>query len=253
MSRHTLSHADELFFGNAQYNPYQGALRGIKADLLTFVDLGAPIVADPDALIDAATSTELPNNETVTYDFPGTVSPQDNVAGQSGVLATPRNITVNTAHASSVVAMTITVHGRDVYGDLMSEEIAVAATGTSQVDAGLKAFKSVHQITIASAGNAESNTVDIGFGDVLGLPFRIENAMRVVGFYETGALEVATLGTLVAADDTTPTAVTGDVRGTYNPSDTLDGTVTFGILLRVDATDKEAAFGVDNFYSGEAQ
>lgn len=246
MSRHTLSHAEELYWGNAQYAPYQSALRGIRQYPLVLMELGSPVVGDIDALIDAATGAELPDTETVTYTFPGSASPVDGVRAD-GVLDVPRNITVDTTHGSSVVAMTVVVTGTDVYGATVSETITVAAGGTSQSDAGLKAFKTVTSIAITAAANAEANTCDIGFGDVLGLPFRVD-AGKVVQWVENNLPHVGTLGTFVAAVTTDPaTATTGDVRGTYDPNNTLDGSTPIAVWAYVDPTSKVTAFGVDQY------
>src|SRR3546814_1602886 len=105
-----------------------------RADLVV-INLGAPLTADTDNMVKAATSTELPNTETVTY-TPDTdaTSPTDGVGPvvtRSGVdyweMDVPRNVSVLTTHASSIVAMTVKVTGLDVYGEDMYEEISVAA------------------------------------------------------------------------------------------------------------------------------
>ena len=157
-------------------------------------------------------------------------------------LDVPRNITSTVTHGSSVVAMTIDVHGYDEYGDAMSETITVAATGTSQADAGLKAFKYVKQIDLIAAGNAEANTVNVGFGDVLGLPFFLPDVGYVLAELEDGAAPTA--GTVVAGATAAPTATTGDVRGTYDPNSAADGAAKFELLI---AGQNVSYLGADNY------
>ena len=47
----------------------------------------------------------------------------------------------------------------------------------------------------------------------------------------------------VAGDQTTPTALTGDVRGTYDPNSAANGTLSFA--LRVEVSDIK--IGIDQF------
>lgn len=244
-----LGHADEAYIGAAYYEAAFALLgrKGQPVNPTVRVDLGAPITLDADGLIKAATSTELPDTETVTYTFPddGGTSPVDG-ANQTGILDVPRNITVATTHGSSVVAMTIVVTGTDYYGDIISETIAVAATGTSQSDAGAKAFKTVTSIAITAAADAEANTVNIGWGDVLGLPYRADNG-TVFAFFADNTEELAS-ATVVVADTNTATGTTGDVRGTITPNTACDGSVNYYALMIPAANNtKEALFGVDNY------
>lgn len=209
------------------------------------IDLGSPETADNDSMIDAATSTELPDTETVTYtpDTDGT-SPTDGaqaVVTKDGVkyweLDVPRNVSVLTTHGSSIVAMTVTVTGLDQYGETLVEEITVAATGTSATDAGLKAFKWVRSIAFTAAADAEANTSNVGFGDVLGLPAFLPSTGYVLGELEDGV--AASAGTLVDGDTLTATATTGDVRGTYDPNSAADGDAGFVLLAALpDPNDK---------------
>jgi hypothetical protein len=199
---------------------------GVPLGNVVFDDLGTPENADADALIDAATSTELPNAGTITYTFPGSASPVDG-ANADGVLDVPRNITAAASHASSVVAMTILVSGYDQYGVAMTEQLSIAATGTSQAAAGKKAFKRLVSIAITSAGDATANTLDVGFGNVLGLSARVAPGGFLQG--TLSGVKEATQGTFVNADGTSPaTSTTGDVRGTYTPNGTLNGSNAVG-------------------------
>ncbi len=246
MARHNISNAEDLFSGEAQFGPANSALNGIPLTPLFLIDLGAPITLDTNGLIVAATSTELPDTETVTYTFPVvSASPQDG-ANVSGVLATPRNITCLTTHGSSIVAMTVLVTGTDVYGIVMSELITIAATGTSEVDVGAKAFATVTSIAITASADAEANTLNMGWGDVLGLPYRVD-VDGILSVVEAGLPIAATAANFVPAVTTDPaTTTTGDVRGTYIPETAADGTLTIQLLAKVAGrATKVEAYGID--------
>lgn len=221
------------------------SIQGVSAMSLIVMDLGAPDVLDADFIIKAATSTELPDTETVTY-TPDTdaTSPTDGVAPVvvlGGVnyweLDTARNLVSTVTHGSSVVAMTWTVTGLDEFGGTVVETVTVAATGTSQVDATLKTFKWVRSIALTAAADAEANTVNLGTGDVLGLPIRLPDTGYVLKELQDGVAPTA--GTVVAAVDTVATATTGDVRGTYDPNAACDGAKSFKLVCAIgEPTDK---------------
>lgn len=255
-TRHHLTHADQLFWGDAFHPGLWEANKrnGVRVMLPSWKLLGTPVVGDDDSMVDAATSTELPNNATITYtpDTDGT-SPTDGAQGTTTVkgvtywvLDVPRNVSCLTTHATSIVAMTVKVTGLDEYFEPMSETITVAATGTSETDAGLKAFKYIRSIAITSAGNATTNTLNVGFGDVLGLPYRVNSKDHILIF--ENLVPVAT-GTFVAAVTTDPaTAITGDVRGTIDPTATLNGSIRIAAqFLNLDPSTKKTLLGVTQF------
>jgi hypothetical protein len=184
-------------------------------------DLGSPIALDIDSLIDGATSTELPNATTKTYTTANIgTSPCDGV-NATWILATPRNVTCIATHSTSIVATTILVTGKDVYGMTMSELLTITATGTSKSVSGNKAFKSITSIAITSAGNSTTNTIEVGHGDILGLPYVMASDNTILKELKGGV--AATAGTTVLAATTSPaTTITGDVRGTYLPNSACD-------------------------------
>lgn len=157
-------------------------------------------------------------------------------ASQSGTAATA--MTINGALASGGVATfdvprnvvaawtgtaTLTVTGTDEYGATVVE---TSGSGTSM--AGKKAFKTI--TSVVPSANITSATV--GTGDVLGLPFFVANAGQHIVSLEDGA--ATTAGTLVAGDASTPSATTGDVRGTWDPNAAANGTVQFALLVLTD-------------------
>lgn len=242
MSRQNISRATELFVGRVTKPNYQDNKPGIQFDPLKWHDFGAPAVGDADGLINDATGTELPNTETVTYTFPAAnVSPTDE-ALRLGVLDVPRNVVAVVTHGSSVVAMTILVTGLDVYDVEMSELLTITATGTSKTANGLKAFKEITSVAITAAADAEANTLNLGTGDVLGLPFRVDANDLIQARFDN-LVDIAVFVPAVTTDPATTT--TGDVRGTINPNGTLDGTKKLGALFKVAGwTTEEEAYGV---------
>ncbi len=247
MPRHTLSHADSLYYGNSQNAARFDSQRGIPFHPVTFVDLGAPVTLDADGLIVAATGTELPNAETVTYIFPhASASPQDG-ANLTGIMDVPRNITGVVTHSTTTVLMTVLVTGTDVDGHAMSELLTFAATATTIAAAGKKAFKTVTSIAITSASDAEANTLNMGWGDVLGLPFALAQKNNVLLVMD-GALIAATVVAAVTTDPATTT--TGDVRGTLVPGTATNGTRRYGAwMLGIPVAERSgagSAYGVQN-------
>lgn len=118
-----------------------------------------------------------------------------------------RNLTVV---ASGAATSNVTVRGKDYLGQPMVESFTLA--GTTAV-VGKKAFKYVESIDY---GITASTTIDIGIGDVLGLPYRLEKEVMVLVDHASPA----SAGTFVAglARGATQSATTGDPRGTWTPS-----------------------------------
>lgn len=134
----------------------------------------------------------------------------------------PRALKVN----CSTTARAFTVSGYDYYGQAMTETITVAVAGTAVT--GKKAFYQVSSATIAGSATA----VVIGTSDVLGIPVRVTNVAYVASVKSNNTL-AQDAGTFVAADTSTASATTGDVRGTYTPATASDGIVrtVMGVLL----------------------
>lgn len=178
------------------------------------IRLGAPDTADADGIATSQTCTAS-----------GTLT----IAGAlaSGGVATfdrPRNVV-----GAWTGSGTITVTGTDEYGVTIHE--TSAATGVAHT--GKKAFKTVTAVTVSTNVTA----ITVGSGDVLGLPVALKQKGLVVREMEDGAAPTA--GTLVAADGAVATALTGDVRGTYDPNSACDGAKAFELLaLLADPTYK---------------
>jgi hypothetical protein len=255
-SKHHLSHAAELFYGDAT-NPAMQATNGrpgVPFHPLTKISLGAPVTLDINGLMVDATSTELPNVSTKTY-----TTATDNTTPLDGAIAAPstvflngenrlvwvldvpRNVTGVCDHGSAVVATTVTINGYDVYGVPMAETGTFTAGTTQKTFAGKKAFKYIYSFVITSAGNATTNTINLGWGDVLGLPYKLTSKSDFMNAWVDDVIE--TLGTVTVADTATATATTGDVRGTYLPTAATDG----GKVYKVWASFDPSTFGVTQY------
>lgn len=116
--------------------------------------------------------------------------------------------------ASGASTATVTVKGKDYWGQPMTE--AFTANGATIVQ-GKKAFKYIDSVTWTATA---STTINLGTGAKFGLPYRMDVALS-----ETTDGVAAAAGTLVTPDLTDPaTATTGDPRGLYTPTTTPDGT-----------------------------
>lgn len=264
MSKHHITAAEEVYAGGGFFGPMAAAngRNGAPINLPTQIHLGQPIALDADGLIAAATSTELPNATTITYTTADDgASPFDNAATPAPTTITTatgatasvwaldvaRNITAAVTHASSVVAMTITITGYDYWKQKVVETLDIAATGTSQTAAGKKAIPYVESIAITSADNATTNTLNLGWGDVLGLPYRLAKSADLMALW-VGTSEELASATVVVADATTASATTGDVRGTIDPNTALGSEADVYVwMLVADNSSANGLKGVDQY------
>jgi hypothetical protein len=162
------------------------------------VKFGAPALADVDLVV---TTT---NMKVGAY----TVAAQPDV---------PRNATVTaTAGATADTMGTIVFVGTDVKNQAITETITPVAGSTV---AGLQAFKTFGSVTgvgwAIDETEATNDTITVGVGTVLGLPFIITATTQVI----LGALGVALIAPTVVADVDEISKCTADVSsGTYDGS-----------------------------------
>jgi hypothetical protein len=118
--------------------------------------------------------------------------------------------------------MTVLVEGFDVNKKALSELLTIGAgtTGPTEVD-GKKAFKYVEKFTIVTAGNATTNTLNIGIGDVLGLPYALTEKDDFIMCYFNHVAEAA--AALVVADTGAVSTTSGDSRGTIDMTSASNG------------------------------
>jgi hypothetical protein len=153
----------------------------------------------------------------------------------SGGIATfdvPRNVV-----AAWTTSAVITVTGKDQYGVTVVES---SGSGTSFT--GKKAFKTVTGVSFSTAVTGAT----VGSGVVLGLPFYLKDkgALFGIGFNDTLAKDAATV---VDGVTTTPSATTGDVRGTVSMSGSPDGSKVVSVAMFVDLTSRTTQFGATQY------
>lgn len=142
----------------------------------TVAELGAPKALDADGIWDGvaaeATAQEYDSGDYKAGTFDGSAT---------ALTTTPGMIDAKYGRCLSVVASSgadhvVTVYGRDYLGQPMREAFTLDGTTALQ---GKKAFKYVDRATIG-AGQA-GDTVDIGWTDVLGVPYR---ALKLISSFE---------------------------------------------------------------------
>lgn len=195
------------------------------------IDLGAPLTLDTDGVAVAQNADEdafLDLTSAAFYD----------ASVSEVVLDVPRNVIADSGGADTAV---LVITGKDVYGNVMVENITL--NGTTAVP-GKKAFKRI--TSIQATGAAIANSAFVGTGDVLGLPVFLPatTAGRVLGEIESGTFDASVDATLVAGVQTTPTATTGDVRGTFDPAAACDGAATFALVVLLEDPNYK---GVDQY------
>lgn len=139
-----------------------------------------------------------------------------------------------TLTVTSGAATNVTIYGRDYLNQPMTETIVCAAAATYN---GLKAFKYIDAFVSSAA-----TTVAIGSGAKFGLPFVTRTVIR-----ELTGTTVAAAGALTAPDFNTPTASTGDVRGTYTPTTTPNGVATIGLEALFNDQTTDGLYGTKQY------
>lgn len=228
-ARHTITRADEIYWGAVRKSGYSPDGRdGIKLDTIKFVDLGVPVTADPDGIVAGVT---------VFTDSAVTLTAADLTLA---TLDVPRNVSF--VADTTAVTQTALVTGLDEYGQVMTELFTLDGTTTV---VGAKAFSSLTQLDFALGG---AGGVDVGFGDVLGLPFRLsDNAYAVGGLLVDNIVNTTAVFVTGLATTVTSTAGSGDVRGTVSSTGSLPNDSRRYTMLMVipNISDASVAFGVD--------
>lgn len=180
-------------------------IRGTRRADSLLINLGNPAAGAANSIFTSAAILTASGNVVPT----GTL-----LVGSAAVCDVPRNVV---AAWTGTAVMTIT--GTDEYGNVVKES---SASGTSLT--GKKAFKTVTGISVS----ADVTGATVGNGNVLGLPIFLPGAGHVLKELQDAA--VPTAGTIVAADTAAPLATTGDIRGTYAPNATPDGSKVFQLI-----------------------
>jgi hypothetical protein len=175
-----------------------------------FVDFGTPNLAVADAILAAgAVST--------TYGIGGTAFNGSVNSVAAGFTRSDGQLTdspwgrVITAVGIGAGTNALVINGLDYLGQAVQKSVAL--NGTTPITF-LCAFKWINSIVVPAG-----TTVNVGFSDALGLPFKTDT---IVSEFVDGAL--GTVGGFVAPVLTDPaTNATGDPRGTYDPQTALNG------------------------------
>jgi hypothetical protein len=216
----------------SQYVPNMEFAADVVGDAV-IVSLGAPAALDADGIWDGVSATNSATSFTSAdykTTFDGSATSLTTTAGK--IDATYGRTLSCTGSAGSDHVCTIT--GRDYLGQAMVENITLSGTG---VIAGLKAFKYVDSMAIATG--AASDTVDVGWAELLGIPYA---GTSLLSDTEDG---VVAAGALTAAITTDPqTATTGDPRGTFDAASASNGSIVSEIRYLCNTSDLH---GVEHF------
>lgn len=192
----------------------EGLANAARMNELTLVKigLGAPATAVATAVVASQSATALG----------GLATGINGSLASNGVatFATPRNVVA--AWTNTAI---LTVTGTDEYGNVIVESSASGASMT-----GKKAFKTITGIAVS----ADVTGLTVGSGVVLGLPVFVADAVDVLKELVDAAVP-GTGGTFVAGDNATPTATTGDVRGTYSPNSAPNASRVYELVVAVRA------------------
>ncbi len=219
------------------YVPKMQAAPGVGDDGLYTVTLGMPIAAVNNNII--ATAQGAITNQAKTFNNVTNTSLPFTVDATFG-----RTVQITGGTAGDNAALV--VRGIDYLGQPVAEQLTL--TGTTPVQSN-KAFKRIDSIAVP-AGNANaSSSIQVGVGARLGLPYKTQLILA-----EFNGDVLASAGTLVQPNLTDPaTLTTGDTRGLYTPSTTLNGTNVVSINARTsssrNANDNGGLHGLRHFFS----
>lgn len=131
--------------------------------------------------------------------------------------AVPRNIIVKGNAAG--IAGNVVIHGTSYGGEVISETIAL--DGANAVG-GNKAFKTVTRIDLPVETHAGTDTVSVGWGDKLGLPYKLAH----------NTIQDAYLGNTKEAVAPTVTVSAADIESnTIDLNSALNGTIVDAYLI----------------------
>jgi hypothetical protein len=223
--QHRISVTDNLRAGNAVSAAMQ--LLGVPVSLKQFENLGAVNVKATNTTGVLSVNIVL---SSTAFASAGSVAPNTAPTGGSlvGGVATfdfPRNVQIASSNTGDTT-QTVTITGTDYYGAPMTQ--AMTLNGETSVNS-TKAFYTINNIAVSAtmAGN-----LTVGAGAAFGLSYALLGGTLPVGSKVTAVGPPATVsadaGTVVYPDTTSPaTSTTGDVRGTYTPAATPNGTTIF--------------------------
>lgn len=226
-----------------QINQYVPAM-AYAADVVhlgpTRVDFGTPAILDANGILAAVAADDT---GPLTYTSADWAAAFNALSSETGKMDALYGRDITAVGSAAGVTQNLTVTGRDYLGQPITK--VKAMNGTTPIALSV-AFMYVDTILIAVG--AASETINVGWGDELGLPFKCIKVLSE----ELDGVVVGTLGTLTAGTLTDPaTNATNDPRGLYNPQSTLDGTAgvtgTFLFDSWVNASNRGGLHGISHF------
>jgi len=173
----------------------------VEQKLMMSVILGTPVIADVDRIV---TSVAL-------ADGAATLAAQPDV---------PRNLTMVLLDADDSATSTITAIGLDPAGRTVTETMLPDGAGGGKTLTGTKIFASVTSVTVSgTAGATGADLLEVGVGDLIGLPSDITLATAVKHTY---------LGGVRLTPDAV--AVGASLSGVNATSGTYDGSKLMQVL-----------------------
>lgn len=207
-------YGEHQLWGVDNYVPAMTMSSHIGNDGVYRVSLGTPAALDADGIFDGVAADDTgPFTYTVAnINGTGITAGELDAEGVFVKAKFGRSITVTGSAAG--VTQDLTLRGWDYLGQRVVKTIAGNGT-TAIVFPPIKRFES---LTVAVG--ASSETVDVGWNTILGLPFK---TVRILHEELDGVLS-ATNGTVTAPVLTDPaTVATLDPRGTFTPNATMNG------------------------------
>lgn len=207
-TRHTISRADTLYSGGANYPPGNVlGVPGLPVHVFNMLNLGAIATASANAIAASQASSGSTNALVI-----------NGALATSGIATpdVPRNVVA--AWTATAIA---TVTGTDFYGQPQTE---VSTSGTTMT--GKKAFATITAVTF----NAAVTAATVGTGVQIGLRYRVDANGLIIAKVNS-ATDAATL---TVADTTSPaTSSTGDVRGTVSFASAPDGSKVYAVVISI--------------------
>lgn len=254
-TRHTITHADEIYVGAAFQDSYSpDGRRGIKMTHLYAHEFlstaGVPAVAgDSDGFLPCMVVSDITgwsaSGGNLISVMSGPLMPGPATAATYINLDVPRNVVITVCQGTPSTKY-FKFHGVDCYGEAMAETVKCHAAGVEA--SGVRAFKEIHKIYTTAA---IVSTVAIGTGNRLGLPFNLADKGKLISV-SIGGKQVTSGGTGVyivyigasAATTIDTTNGNADARGTIRMVNPVpDGSTRFTALMVVDHTTRRKAFG----------
>ena len=175
------------------------------------------VIVDRGFIAHLQISNAIATSNTSTLAATGlTTSAQVIVANITGP-TTPRNVKI-VGNATGIVG-NVVVKGTNYNNEVITETIAL--NGTTAVE-GTKAFKTVTEIDLPIKTNSSGDTVSVGIGEKLGIPYRLAHNTILAAYLDN--VKEATLPTVTVS----PTALESN---TIDLSSSLNGKIVDVYLI----------------------